>query len=261
GAVFLFLIIDYVLILKMKILKEKLKKYRILFSILITIILGAILLSFSGQNILSMIPELINKLLHPFGTERIGLTVAENAQPYLMSWISQLGKIFFWIFCIGMVFIGINISKGIDKKKNKILFSLFWVIMISGILFSRISSSSLFNGTNFISKFVYFGGLILFLGYSLWLYFNGKIKIKSELILIASWLFIMLIAARGAIRLFFVITPFVCFMTGYSVIKLFNYAKKSKEELLKLILFIALILVIIGLVISSFNFVTSTIQQ
>ena len=103
-----------------------------------------------------------------------------------------------------------------------------FILMISGILFSRISANHLLNGVNFISKFVYFGGLILFAGYSLWLYFNDKIKIKSGLILIASWLFIMLIATRGAIRLFFVITPFVCFMIGYSTIKLFDYAKKSK---------------------------------
>lgn len=261
GAVFLFLIIDYILILKGKILKEKLKKYRTLFSALVTIILGAILLSFSGQNIFSFIPQIIDKLLHPFGAGRVGLTVAENAQPYLMNWMGQIGEIFFWIFYAGMIFVGINIAKGIDKKKNKFLFFLSWTIMISGILFSRITASHLLNGVNFISQFVYFGGLILFAGYFLWLYFNDKIKIKSELILIASWLFVMLIATRGAVRLFFVITPFVCFMVGYSVVKLFNYAKKSKEEVLKLILFVAVILVIIGLVISSSNFINSTMQQ
>ncbi len=265
GAVFLFLIVDFSVIkLKAKInfiSKEKLDKYRILFSGLIVIILGVIFFSLYGKNILSLISSIIDRLLHPFGLGRLVLTVAENAQPYLMDWMNQIGKIFFWLFYAGMVFVGINAAKGIEKKKNKILFVLFWIIMISGILFSRISSSSLFNGTNFISKFVYFGGLILFAGYFLWLYFHDKIKIKSELILIASWLFIMLIAARGAIRLFFVITPFVCFMVSYSVIKLFNYAKKSKEEVLKLILFAVLILVIIGLIISSFNFATITIRQ
>ncbi len=261
GGVLLFLVIDYILILKSKIIPRKLEKYRILLSSLITMIIGFVFLAFFMDGIFSFLSGIINRFLHPFGAERIGLTVAENAQPYLMDWINQIGKIFFWLFYIGMVFVGVNISKGIGKKKNKFLFSFFWTIMVSGVLFSRISSSSLLNGTNFMSKFVYFGSLILFASYFIWLFFNDRIKIKNELILIASWLFFMLIAGRGAVRIFFVITPFVCFMVGYFIVKLFEYTKKSKDELLRMILFIVLILSIIGLIFSFYNFTNSTIQQ
>lgn len=264
GAVLLFLIIDFGMInFRDKIFAsiEKLKKYRILFSVLITIVFSIILLSLSGVNVLSFISQLIGRLLHPFGTARISLTVAENAQPYLVNWINQIGKIFFWIFYLGMVFVGINLSKGIGEKKNRIWFSVLWIIMISGILFSRISTTSLLNGTNFISNIVYFGSLLLFFGYFIWLYFNDEIKVKNGLLIIASWLFFMLIAGKGAIRLLFVITPLVCFMAGYCVIKLFNYAKKSKDEFIRFALFIVLILVITGMVISSFGFVNSINQQ
>ena len=198
--------------------------------------------------------------MRPFGADRIGLTVAENAQPYLNNWIGQIGKPFFWLFFIGMFFVGVNIAKGINKKINKFLFSLTWVIMISGILFSRISSSSLLNGTNLISKFVYFGGIILFAGYFIWLYFKGEIRIKNTLILIASWLFIIIVAARGAVRLFFVITPFVCFMVGYSLFNLFSYSRENKEEIMKILLWIGLIISIV-LLVFSFNTFTEIVTQ
>jgi len=256
-----FIIIDYALILKIDHIKFLKKKFRQIYSFIITILFGLIGLMALGKNIFSLIKDIWTGLLHPFGLGRVGLTVAENAQPYLLDWMNQTGKIFFWIFYAGMIFVGINIAKGINKKKNKFLFSLCWIIMISGILFSRISSSSLLNGTNFVSKFIYFGSLILFIGYFIWLYFNDNIKIKSELIIIASCMFWMLIAGRGAIRLFFIVTPFACFMVGYSVIKLFKYAKKSKEEVMKILLIVILILVIVGAVYSLFSFVNSSSTQ
>jgi len=260
SFVLLFIIVDFCVIrFKNKILvNEKLKKYRILLSVLIAIILGGILLSFNGTNIFSLIPKFFNQLSSPFS--RTGLTVAENLQPYLMDWINQISKIFFWIFYLGMVFVGIKISKGIRERKNKVLFSLSWIIMISGILFSRISATSILNGTNFLSSVVYFGSLILFFGYLIYLYFHEDIKISNGLLIIFSWLFIILMAGRSSIRLLFVVTPIVCFMGGYAVVKLFDYVKKSKE-VLKLFLFVALILVVIGMVISSFNFINSINQQ
>ena len=261
SAVLLFIIIDFCMIrFGSKILasKEKLRKYRVLFSMLIAIILGIILLSIYGTNILSFIPNFLSQLSNPFS--RTGLTVAENAPTYLVNWINQMGKIFFWIFYMGMVFVGFEISKGIKKSKNKIWFTILWVAMISGILFSRISATSTLNGVNFLSSLVYFGSLLIFLGYCIWLYFNDDIKIETGLIIIASWLFFMLIAGRGAIRLLFVVTPFVSFMVGYSVIKLFDYVRKSKE-ILRLFFFVALILVIMGVAISSFDSVNSIKQQ
>ena len=264
GVLLLFLIADFCIIKFGKQLlesKRKFKKYRVIYSTFLTMIVGGILLSLYGTNVFSLIPNLFTQLLHPFGAQRTGLTVAENLQPYLMDWINQMGNIFFWIFYLGMIFVGIEFSKGINTKKNKIFFSLSWIILISGVLFSRISSVSVLNGVNFISSLVYFGSLFLFLGYCVWLYFNDEIKVKNGILIISSWIFFILIAGRGATRLLFVITPLVCFMASYSVIKLFEYLKKSKEEVLRMAMIISLILVILGLGMSSFNFVTSIVQQ
>jgi len=264
GTILLFLLVDFSLIkLKNKIKfikKEKLEKYRILYSLLILAIIGVIFLLLQG-NLFSFISSTLDKFLHPFGAGRTGLTVAENKQPFLKDWIGQIGNIFFWFFYLGMIFFGFNFSKGIRKKKNRILFSLFWVIMVSGILFSRISAASLFNGTNFISKFTYFGSLLLFFGYFVWIYFKDKIEIKSGLLIIFVWLFFMLVAGRGAIRLLFMITPFAAFMGGYFLINLVNYTKKSKDEVLKMVLGVALIISLIAAVISLNGFIVSSSAQ
>jgi len=249
GGILLFLVADYFLIVKIKILKER-KKYRILFSFIISFVLGFILLALLKGNIFSLIPEIINRFLHPLGAGRTGLTVAENAQPFLNQWIGQIGKIFFWLFYFGTFLIGVEISKGIKKNKDKILFSLAWLIMISGILFSRISSSSLLNGTNTISQLVYFGGLILFFGYFLWIYLKDGIKIKPEIAIIASWAIFMLIGGRGAIRFFFLITPFAVFAASFFVVKTFEYAKKSKDDFFKMILFIIFVISALSIIVS-----------
>ena len=251
-----FIVVDYFMI-KLK----KVEKYRILFSGGITIIFGIIFLFILGQNPFSLVSEIFYRLIHPFGAGRVGLTVAENRQPYLSDWISQMGKNFFWLFYLGLVFVGTELSKLVREKKNKILFVLFWVIMVSGVLFSRISDSSILNGTSFLSQLFYFGSLILFIGYCVYLYFHDEIKVKTGLLLISVWLFVMLIAGRGAMRLFFVVTPFVCFMVGYSLVRLLDYARKSKDDLLRMLLFIVLILAVIGAIFSFVGFANTTIQQ
>jgi len=263
-AVLLFLLVDFSLIRfknKIKFVKkEKLEKYRVLYSLLILVLIGLIFLILQG-NLFSFISNTFNRFIHPFGAGRTGLTVAENKQPFLEDWVGQIGKIFFWFFYLGMLFFGFNMSKGIGKKKNKILFFLLWIAVVSGILFSRISPTSLFNGTNFISKFIYFGSLILFVGYFIWLYFRDRIEIKSELLIIFTWLFFMIVAGRGAIRLLFMITPFAAFMGGYFLVNLFNYSRKSRDDLVKMILIIALIISLVAAVISFNSFINITSNQ
>jgi len=265
GAVLLFIFADFLIItLKNKInfiKKENLEKYRILYSLLIVFVIGIIFITLYRGNPFSYFFDILGRFLDPFGAGRTGLTVAENRQPFLNEWIAQIGKVFFWIFYLGIIFVGFGISRGIGKNKNKILFVLLWAAMISGILFSKISPSSLFNGTNFASQFIYFGGLLLFFAYSLWLYFNDKIKIGSGLLIIVAWLFFMLIAGRGAARLLFVITPFAAFMGGYAIVKLFNYTKRNKDDFLKMILWIVFAIILIAAIFNFNNFVDITSAQ
>ena len=261
GAVLLFIIIDYFLISKRNILKEKLREFRVLISLGIVIIIGSTYLILSGENLISFFIDIFKRLLNPFGESRTGLTVAENARPYLNQFIAQTGKIFFWLFYLGLIFLGIEMSKGISKKKSKVLFSFFWILMISGILFSRISSSSLLNGDSFISKFIYFSGLILFFGYAARIYFKEGIRIKSELILIFSWSFFMLVSGMGSVRFFFFITHFVVFMASFFIVKVFDYSRETKDEFSKTILVIVLIFAVVGLIVSGNSFIKSSSFQ
>lgn len=254
GAVLLFSIIDGILILKRDFLSGKIRKYRIFASIVLLVILGFIILFIIGKNPFSLFYNVLGRLINPFGAGRTGLTVAENAQTSITQLTSQIGKIFFWLFYLGLILTGFELSKGISKKRSRILFILAYAFMISGILFNKISDSSLFNGTNLISHLFYFSGLILFFGYSIKLYLTEEIKIDCGLIIIFSWLFFMTIAGSGAVRLFFVIIPAVVFMACYFTVKMFEYYKKTKDEFSKLIIGVVLILSVIGLIFSGISF-------
>src|SRR3989339_596397 len=157
-----------------------------------------------------MILDIYSRLLSPFGFGgRLGSTVSENAQPYLTTWIGNTGNYLFWLFFAGMVLMGINFSKRINSNQNKIYFLMAWVVLISSILFSRISANHLFNGTNFISQLFYISGFLIFAGYFGYLYFFKRFKIDLELIIIFSWMLFMLILGRAAARTIFVATRFV----------------------------------------------------
>lgn len=254
-----FLIIDFLMIYlkKKEILKVK-NKYEVLVSFIILIFMGLVLLAILGE--MSLITEVFEKILNPFGAGRVGETVAENKSPTLKSWMNQTGSILFWMFILGMIFIGKSISNKIsEKKKKRNLFFVFWSIMIIGIIFS---SHHVFDFSDFIKKFIYFGSVIAFVIYSVWLYGKeNKFNVSTENIIIFSWLIFMLIAARGAVRLFFVITPFMIFMAGIVPVRIFNVARKNKDELIKTLSWVVLIAVIIGLVISSIGFYQSSMNQ
>ena len=261
SFVLIFILIDSFLILNIKKFKFFKEKFRQAYSFTISLVLGLIGLTFIGKNPFSLIQGIWSSLLHPFGVGRTGLTIAENSQPYLTSWISQSGEIIFWTFILGVLFMGFELAKTVQKKRNKFLLGFSWLAMVSAILFSRISANHVLNGTNFISQLMYLSGLLFFVASFIYIYFKDKIKLKPEIIFMVSWAFFVLISGRAAIRIFFTITPFICFSSAFFTVKLFEYAKKSKDSLLRIILFLALILIIIGLIFSFNTFVNSIVVQ
>jgi asparagine N-glycosylation enzyme membrane subunit Stt3 len=257
GGITLLLIISDFSIIRFKskipfIKRENLERYRVVYSLILALIIGIIIFTVMGKNIFSLIYDIGSRFIHPIGTERISLTVAENAQPFLNDWINQIGKIFFWLFLAGMTFVGFDISKRMGRNKHRFFFSFVWILLILSIVFSRTSPSSLFNGTNLISRVVFFGGLLLFFAYSIWIYFKKDIRIKPTYLIIATWLIFTLIAGRGAIRLFFAITPFAAFMGGYAITKPFFYLKNKRDDLLKMLL-VALLIVLVLSAMFSFS--------
>ena len=260
--ILLFMIIDYFLIhLKNKKLKE-MGKYRIIVSLILTIILLVFISLIFHQTVGLSISNIISSILRPFGGGRTGSTVAENALPYTVDIINQIGKVLFWIFFVGILIVGIDFSKGIRKKKNKILFSFLWILMICAILFHRYAtSSSILNGNTFLSKFFYIGSMVLFFAAFIWMYFKDNINTKSSNIIILLYTFFMALAGISAIRLIFIFTPIVCFVASYALIKVYKFAKESKEEIIKMVLYVALVAVVILLIFASITYVKTIKAQ
>ena len=240
-------------------IKEKklkiVEKNQILWVIGTSIILGGVGLMAIGKNIFSVIVEVWRAILFPFGTSRVNLTVAENAQPYLLDWIGQSGSIIFWLFVFGIFLIGFEFGKAIKSKKHSIFFGLSWVLMISTMLFSRISASSIFNGENFISQIIYISGVGIFVAYFVWLNMYkmfDRNKVDTLLVSLMILMFIIVLNGRSAIRTFFLITPFVLLSVGYFVVRIFQYASKNKDEVFRIILW-GLFLVALGGILFSMN--------
>jgi asparagine N-glycosylation enzyme membrane subunit Stt3 len=232
------------------------EKYRLAYVGLLLVIIGTIALPLVGRNFFGLVWEITNKLLNPaWGGGRVGSTVAENAQPYLSSWIGTVGKPMFALFVAGIVAIAINFSEKIKNMKGKFLMIAGFLLLAFGILFSRISPTSILNGAGIfsLSGLFYLGGLCFF-AYVFFKNYSGNLKISAMNIFIFTWMFVMLVVGRSTTRLFFVIAPFMCFVAAYLVVSSGRaYEKGLKDEISKVIVVSILIvsLVVSGFVISS----------
>ena len=242
-------------------LSLKFRKHHIALSTITVLVLGIILYQIFVGNVQEIIKMILERIIYPFGTERVGLTVAENKQPYLTEWISQIGKFVFWVFVLGCFLVGIKISQGLKRKKFRYLFSFGWILLISGILFTRISASSILNGTNFFSKAVFLICFLVFIIITVYSYVKSDWKIPIRYIIIAAWMIPMLIAVRGAIRLFFAIVPFVSFIAIWGIFDIYKYSRKTKEEITKMLIYLLVIVAIIGMIITIVNFTKANVQQ
>ncbi len=240
-----FMAVDTLLESFVKKLKFINSKYRILYSLIATILLGLIAIALIGQNPFSLIYSIYYQLLYPFGTSRVGLTVAYYAQPYMADLIAQYTPMIFWMAFGGMIFIGLDISKKIKSFKHKFYFIATWIIALSGMIFSRMSSTSLFNGTNAVSQLVYFGCLAIFGIYFLWIYFNNRFEIEPRNIFLFAWMIVMILSMRSAVRVIFVILVFIIVAVVLFILKTYEYAKSSKDQTLKYILYTVSIISII----------------
>ncbi len=242
-------------------LDERIKKNPRLISFGLTIVAGILFYQIFVGHVFEMVFNLLRTIITPFGTGRVGLTVAENRQPYLTDLIAQLGKTLFWSFFLGCFAIGYQISKGISKKNLHYLFSLSFILFISGMLFSRFSSSSIFNGENFISKAFFFLGFFLFLVCSIYIYNKSEWKVDLKWIFLGIIAIVMILSVRSAIRVFFVIVPFVTLISVLLLFELYSYLRKSKDDLLKIFLVALILFLLINLIFASMNFGKASFAQ
>ena len=240
-----------------------------LFSFLAALILASIfILIISDLSFFSTkVSEIFNTLVRPFATNRWVRTVAENNQPYITEWISNFGKTYFWIFLAGSLVLFYDMIKSLKKKAW--LFILTYAIFILGITFSRYSPSSSLNGTSSLSILIYMGSIILFVlsmasSYIYSFYkdkemFNEIINFDKLYTFIFIWFFIMIIAARGAVRLIFIFSPITAILSSYLVFRIIAEINKNlKIDYHKILTYIIIGIIIMPILAS---FAASSLAQ
>lgn len=245
----LFMLVVDLLLFKLDLIKIKSKVKDKVPTSLISLILsfaigiGALLIILGPSTVFLQLEEISDNLLHPLGNDRWQLTVAEQHQPYFTDWMGQFGPMWFniplylTIFMLGSIILFYNMVK---ENKNKYSLTSIYTLFILAFILSRYSSTSLFNGTNTLSLITYLGSLgafaILAVTFYLKSFYKDKESYKKILawdkkyIFVLVWFLIMVIAARGAVRLFFIFAPITAVMASYSCIELSYMISKIKKK-------------------------------
>ena len=142
----------------------------------------------------------------------------------------------FWLFFIGSIVFFKKMLNEIKKKDSWILTGLY-ILFLSGLMFSRYSSSSMFNGENFISKTFFILSVVILAGFFVYYYIKyqkeehkGFEKIEYSSLLLLSLLVLALFSARSAVRLIMILGPIVPIFVGYLIDQSIFSFKSSKEE-------------------------------
>lgn len=277
------LIVFFIMMVHFIVWKTKISELKILKNIklpkpIISLIMGIILLiiislaTLGPSTISGKINDLNNILIHPV-TGRWGQTVAENRQPYFTEWQNSFGPliknipILFWLLFIGSAALFRNTIKHIGKKESWILTG-FYILFFLGIVFSRYSQTSIFNGENFISKLFYYGSALLLVISIIYVYIknykNNKEsfeKIDYNLFFIFVLLVLCLFTARSAVRLIMVLAPIAPIFLSYLVVGSVSKFKKIKDETGKIVLVILILLLIILSIFTFYSFYSAVKVQ
>ncbi len=234
-------------------------------SILIFIIatgLGGIFLLITGNlaEVLGQTGEIWESLLRPLGKNRWELTVAEQHQPYFTQWMGEFGPrlfnistlpIYLTLFMTGSVML---FHKLVNNLKQKWVLTTAYTMFIIAFTMSRYSPNSTFNGVNTISTVAYIGSLITFAlfiaGFYIYLFYKdqdtlNKIKdLKKEYIAVIIWFVLLVVGARGAIRLLFMFAPITAVLAAHATITLWQKATKINNTYYKAIAIAAIIFII-----------------
>jgi len=243
-------------------------------SLIIAVILLIILASiiFGPSFLIEKLKAIHQTVFKPvFG--RWNITVAENRQPYFTEWSSSFGPyiknipIIFWMFFIGSVLV---FKKMLNKLKQKDawILTIFYIILFFGMVFSRYSPTSVFNGDNFLSKSFYYVSVILFVCLLVYTYFKyfkdgsrSYEKINFEYLLLFVLFLLTLFTARGAVRLIMVLGPIAPIFVAFLIVESIDKLRGIKDETFKIIMGIFIILIIIGSIFSFWVFYKSVNAQ
>ncbi len=260
----------------MKILRNR-KIPENIISLIVTIILGILIVSvIFGPGFIVGKWDALNQILFRPVTGRWSVTVAENRQPFFTEWGASFGPfirntpVLFWLFFIGSVALFKRMLRSMKKKDSWVLTG-FYVLFFFGLVFSRYSGTSLFNGENFISKFFYYISSLLLIGLLIFYYVRyhkeghkGFEKIDYEFLFLFSLLALCLFTARSAVRLIMVLAPVAPIFVGYLIVTLvekFRGVKDDKEGMGKMIIGVILIAILILSIFTFWSFYRSVKAQ
>jgi asparagine N-glycosylation enzyme membrane subunit Stt3 len=215
-------------------------------SLVVGLILILVLVSvfFGPGFVFDKFSDVSRTLVKPV-TDRLGVTVAENRQPYFGEWAGNFGPIvkstpiFFWLFFIGSLYLFLDLIKVFKKKEKFFLFSCYLIFLLA-IIFSRYKQNSILNGENFVSIGLYVLGALLFLislGYYYYKYSksgdSGKFRLLDfNLIFVFVFFFFGIISARGSVRTIMLLVPSSSIIVSYFVVKFSGNLKiKNKKDI------------------------------
>jgi len=274
----LFIIITHYFIWNTKISKIKLlnesKLPKTVISFIISIILLAILsVVLLGPSFILEKGKTIHQTIFKPVFGRWNITVAENRQPNFQEWSGNFGPfvknipLMFWLFFIGSV---VLFRKMLLRLRNKDAWVLtgFYIFFLMGIIFSRYSSSSVFNGDNFISKSFYYIAALMFVISVIYYYIkydqrgdDSFRKIRFEYLLLLSLLVLTLFTVRGAVRLILVLGPIAPIFVGFLIVESINKFFRTKEDVWKVIVGLIVLMILISSMYTFFIYYKSVKAQ
>lgn len=211
-------------------------------SLIIAILIALVaIIIFQGPSfVVNEANSTFNQFVKPIN-DRLGSTVAENRQPYFTEWAGSFGPILrntpilFWLFFVGSIFLFYHLMTNFEKKE-KIYLTIAYTFFLCAVIFSRYSSDSLFNGSNFQSILLYFLGFIVLLLVGGYYYFkhykeNQLSEFKSldfGIILLFVFFILSLVSARGAVRLIMILVPSAAIIASYLGVELSSKAMKQR---------------------------------
>ena len=179
--------------------------------------------------VLNLFNDIKSQLITPFEGDRVTVSIAENGRPFFDSWYGSFGK-FFWVFFFGSAFLLYDYCKKM-KGEHLLLLVVSYLIMLSGMTFTRLNPNSVFNGDSPLSVILFMCSGLLFLISAIYIYSREEnLELESGVILLLAWTVFGLLAARGAVRLLYFLYPIVAVIGGYASVRVAQIAYEETDK-------------------------------
>ncbi|MBR9678765.1 MAG: hypothetical protein GON13_00675 [Nanoarchaeota archaeon] len=208
-------------------------------SIILAILIGftGFIIVFSPEKAFSTVSKVSIYLTDPLGGGgAMGQSVSENQQPFFdPDWKGRIGLHYFIIFSLGAVLLFHKTVRKVYKNdiepflKLTLPYILFFLILV----FSKYKlGDSLTNALEplYQPSYIFFMGWVTLIFLVEWHKGKEFEKMKKSNLFILILFMILVIAARGAVRLIFPFIPLAIIMGSYLFIELYEMAKNNLKD-------------------------------